>query len=64
MMHRRLPDVPRLLQFLAVTVTLAIMCPTASAVTRVFLLAGQSNMEGTGRSAKRAHLAVCNWYGV
>ena len=52
MMQLRLPCVTRLLQLMAVAVTLAIMCPTASAVKRVFLLAGQSNMEGTGRSAK------------
>ena len=52
MPHLRSPYVARLLQFVTVTVTLAIICPAAPAVTRVFLLAGQSNMEGTGLCAK------------
>ena len=52
MMHLRLPRVARLPQLVAATVILAIMCPTASAVTRVYLIGGQSNAEGTGLCAK------------
>lgn len=51
-MHRRRHCVNRLLIYVTLAVNLAIECPTASAITRVFLLAGQSNMEGTGRSTK------------
>jgi len=52
MLHLRLPCIACLLQIVAASVTLAIMCPTASAVTRVYLIGGQSNAEGTGLSAK------------
>ena len=46
--HLCLPYIARLPQFLAAMVSVSLMCSTASAVTRVFLIAGQSNAEGTG----------------